>query len=92
MAAKAIVGERKSIAIGKIQEHVAAISAVLGIEPGPFGEHVPGGDEPYKEMVRTEQMADLLGAIRDKVATRQDAVTGTPPVELPGITKPRKTK
>lgn len=97
MAARAIVGERRSKAILAIKEHTAAITSALGLDALPLDEHVAGGDEPYKEMVRTEQLAELLGAVREKVAAPpvaespvtvpREAVSGTPPVDIQSIAR-----
>lgn len=94
MAARAIVGERRSKAILAIKEHTAAITSALGMDAITLDEHVAGGDEPYKEMVRTEQLAELLKAVREKVAApraadpaSQQAISGTPPVDIKGIAR-----
>lgn len=67
MAAKSIVAHRKAVAIESIREHVAALSAALGIESTNVLQPVKG-DADYQEMVRTEGLAKLMGEIRNKVA------------------------
>jgi hypothetical protein len=81
MAAKAIVAERQSVAIDRIREQVAAISKLLGIEPVDLEEHVKG-DADYQEMVRTEQLAELLSAVRAKVETPKVTDWSQPSVEV----------
>jgi hypothetical protein len=94
MAAKSIVAERQSIALGKVREHAAALGESLGVDTSALGEYVKG-DAAYQEMVRTEQLADLLAALRDKVAPQVETVqepeeTGSVPQDEPQEPAPAK--
>lgn len=72
MAARAIVAERQALALIKIREQAAALSESLGVDASALTETVKG-DAAYQEMVRSEQLAELLGAVREKVGSSGEA-------------------
>lgn len=82
MAARAIVAERKSIAIDRIRKDAAALSEALGVDASALTEDVKG-DAAFQEMTRTEQLADLLAAVREKVATPKQRSADATPVADP---------
>lgn len=71
MAARAIVAERQSVALSKIRVSAAALSKSLGVDASALAEFVKG-DPAYQEMVRTEQLAELLDAVRKCVEPKPE--------------------